>query len=239
MVRKSFVLLTGLLVLVLLAACAPQAVAPKDQPVRQMSASGQGEVYLIPDIAYVNIGVHSQAVNVADALRQNNAQSQAVAKALKEMGVDEKDIQTSAFNVFPQQMYGPNGEMTGTEYVVDNIVFVTVRDLSKLGELLDAVVRSGANTINSVSFDVTDKSAAVSQARKQAIDKAKATAQEIADAAGIELGNIISLYTYVQEPMPTYFEGKGGAMMPATADVPVAAGQLIVRVNADITYEIK
>lgn len=239
MIRKPFVLLIGFLMVAVLAACAPQAAAPSDQPIRQMSASGQGEVYLTPDLAYVNIGVHSQAANVADALRQNNAQSQAVANALKEMGVDEKDIQTSAFNVFPQQMYGPNGEMTGTEYVVDNVVFVTVRDLSKLGELLDAVVRSGANTINSVSFDVTDKSAALSQARKMAIDHAKATAKEIADAAGIELGNIISLYTYVQEPIPT-FEGKGGAMMPASAgQVPVAAGQLILRVNADISYEIK
>lgn len=239
MIRKPFVLLIGFLMVAVLAACAPQAAAPSDQPIRQMSASGQGEVYLTPDLAYVNIGVHSQAANVADALRQNNAQSQAVANALKAMGVDEKDIQTSAFNVFPQQMYGPNGEMTGTEYVVDNVVFVTVRDLSKLGELLDAVVRSGANTINSVSFDVTDKSAALSQARKMAIDHAKATAKEIADAAGIELGNIISLYTYVQEPIPT-FEGKGGAMMPASAgQVPVAAGQLILRVNADISYEIK
>jgi uncharacterized protein YggE len=239
MLRKSFIILVGLLMVALLAACAPQVVTPSDQPIRQMSVSGQGEVYLTPDIAYVNIGVHSQAANVADALRQNNAQSQAVARALKEMGVDEKDIQTSAFNVFPQQMYGPNGEMTGTEYVVDNVVFVTVRDLSKLGELLDAVVRSGANTINSVSFDVTDKSAAISQARKQAIDKAKATAQEIADAAGIKLGNIISLNTYVQEPTPAYLEGKGGAMMPAAPDVPMAAGQLILRVNADISYEIK
>lgn len=235
-------LMAGLLLLLALTACTTPVVtgaSEKAPQTRQLTASGVGEVYLTPDVAYVNIGVHTQSENVADALKENNDQAQTIAKALEELGVDKKDIQTSAFNVYPMPQYNPaTGEVTTTLYAVDNTVYVTVRDLQSLGKLLDTVVRSGANSINGIQFDVVDKSAALTEARQKAIDNARATAQELAQAAGVQLGDLLNLSVYSGGPIPVYEKGFGGAGAPA-AQVPVASGQLVISVNADLTYEIK
>jgi uncharacterized protein YggE len=169
MLRKvSFVL--GFIVLAAaLSACG--AVQSSDKyPQPTINVTGNGQVYIVPDIAYINIGVHSEAEVVTDALNENNQQAQAISGVLSGMGVTAEDIQTTAFNVFPMQEYGPNGEVTNTKYGVDNSVMVTVRDLSKLGTILDAVVQAGANTINSISFDAQDKTAAYAEARRLAVE---------------------------------------------------------------------
>jgi len=247
MKQKLLSAIAGIVMILSLAACAVQAPAaanPYGSISRTLTASGVGQVSLNPDVAYVFIGVRSQSEDVADALSQNNSQSQAVSSTLQELGVDPLDIQTSAFNIYPQQFYGPMGptspeDQGTTMYIVENTVYITVRDLSKLGSILNSVVRAGANTINGINFDVLDKSAAIDQARKLAIDSAKAKAQAIAADADIQLGDLITLNVYEnQGPMPLY-EGKylGGGM--AAADVPVSAGQMKIQVNADLIYEIK
>ncbi len=119
------------------------------------------------------------------ALNDNNEQAQAVTAALKTLNIEEKDIQTTSFNIYPQQQYEANtGKITGTIYMVDNTVYVTIRDLKKLGESLDAVVRSGANSINGINFDVVDKETALSKARELAITNARKQAEELAKASG-------------------------------------------------------
>jgi uncharacterized protein len=239
---KKLMFVTSILVLgaILMSACGtvqPTVVNP-NQPVPQLSVTGTGEVYVTPDIAYINIGVHTKSETVSDALTQNNGQAQAVVKALGELGVETKDIQTTAFNVYPQQEYGPSGELLRTVYAVDNTVYVTVRDLGKLGQILDAVVRSGANNINGITFDIKEKAKALSEARAKAIADAKAQADEISQAAGITLGSILNLSVNVNNvPQPVY-EGKGGAMA-ADMSVPVSAGQLTITANAYINYLIK
>lgn len=238
MSRKFTWFITMLVAVALLAACVPTAAAPSaNQAIpRQINANGVGKVYLTPDVAYVNIGVRSQSENVGDALKGNSAQAQSVVDALKELGVDAKDIQTSAFNVYPQQEFGPNGEVIKNTYVVENTVYITVRDMTKLGQLLDTVVRSGANTINGLQFDVLDKSKATSEARRLAIEDARKQAQEMADAAGVKLGALLSLNSYLSSPPVPVFEGKGGAQN--NDKVPVSAGQLVLTVEASLAYEI-
>jgi hypothetical protein len=241
--HKLTFIVVGLAAIIALSACAsiPASAAGTDTNIRTLNATGEGKVYLVPDIAYVNIGVHSQAATVAEALKDNNAQAQAIQKALTDMGVDAKDIQTSAFNVYPQQQTPKPGSTDTppvTVYVVDNTVTVTVRDLQKLGDLLDKVVSSGANNINGVQFDVANKDAALSEARKQAIQDAQRQAQEIASAAGVVLGPIQSLnVNTVGQPGPMY-AGKGG-FATAESSVPVSAGQLLISASANITYIIQ
>lgn len=233
----------GIAILLSLAACAVQSPVGPNTPInRTLNANGVGEVAITPDVAYVFVGVRSQAENVEDALNQNNKQSAAVSSALQELGVDPLDIQTSAFNIYPQQFYGPMGptspeDMGTVMYVVENTVYITVRDLQKLGGILNAVVRAGANNINGINFDVSDKSEAIAQARKLAIDAAKSKAQAIAADAGIQLGNLITLNVYENQNVVPLYEGKylGGA----GAGVPVSAGQMKVQVTADLLYEIK
>ncbi|MBN1370743.1 MAG: SIMPL domain-containing protein [Anaerolineaceae bacterium] len=235
------VLITAILALAITACSAGGGSLPgkSELAVRTLNVAGTGKVTLAPDVAYVYIGVQSQSENVSDALNQNNGKAQAISSTLVELGVDIKDIQTSSFNIYPQQQYSPEGQITGTIYVVDNTVNVTVRDLSKLGELLDAVVRSGANNIHGISFDVLDKSAAITEARKLAIADAQMQAGELAAAAGVTLGELQSLNAYTNTNAIPYYSAKGGYDTAAASTVPVSAGQMMISVDVNMSYEIK
>jgi uncharacterized protein YggE len=238
---KFYTLFIVVLLVSLLSACSSLAGStPADKTVtRTMNVTGTGKVTLTPDIAYISIGVHTEGADVTEALTSNTAQAQKVSDALKALGVDVKDIQTTSFNVYPQQQFDDKGQPTTTKYIVDNSVYVTVRDLTKLGVMLDAVVRSGANNINGINFDVSNRDAANSQARTAAIADARKQAEEMAKAAGVTLGDVQSI-ALSGSPTPTpLYDAKGGAVMSAGASVPVSAGQMIITVDANITYAIK
>ena len=227
-----FVLLAGLL-----SACGLQN-ANNEQP-RQLNISGTGEVYLVPDIAYVYIGTRSEAAEVGDALSENNKQAQNIANVLIDLGVDQKDIQTTAFNVYPVQNYSPEGEPMETRFVVENTVFIKVRELQRLGELLDVVVRNGANQINGISFNVEDREQAEADARRLAVIDAKQKAEELAESAGVSLGELVNLSAYSYgNPQPMY-EGKGGGYAADMSAAPIASGQLVITAEATLTYNIK
>jgi uncharacterized protein len=220
-------------------AAEPAAQVQAQTPSRQVVVLGTGKVTLVPDVAYINIGVNTQSKNVAEALASNNQQSQALKDILKKMGVENKDIQTTSFNIYPQQQYDSSNQVIGTLYVVDNIVSLTVHNLPKLGEMLDAAVRAGANSINSIQFDVEDKDKALSEARQQAVQKAQLQAEELAKAAGVELGQILTINVLnANSPVPMYGMG-GGGFAQAASTVPVSAGQLVLTVDVSVTYEIK
>jgi uncharacterized protein len=241
---KLLLTLTGFIVLFALAACAapmgaPAANVPSELR-RTISAQGNGEVFLVPDVAYISIGVESRAPQVNAALNENNVQAERIAETLREMGVEDRDIQTSAFSVYPFQEYGPMGEAGELVYVVSNTVNITVRNLHTMGELLDAVVQAGANAIHSVQFDVENKEQAVTEARRLAISNAQQTAAELADAAGVELGELVSLNVYASGGPIPFFEGKVyGGLGSSDSSVPVAAGQMVIHMVADLAYEIK
>jgi uncharacterized protein len=239
MKRNIFVILASILVIGSLVACSTTPAAVGNTPVvRTLSSSGTGEVYLVPDVAYIYVGVKADADNVSDALNKNNTQANAVAKALKDQGIEAKDIQTTSFNVSPMQDYAPDGTVSRSYYVVENTVYITVRDLTKLGTLLDAVVKSGANTINSISFDVQNKDAALAQARDLAIANAKAEAESVAKASGVKLGDLQNVSVYTNNVPTPMYDAKGGGMS-AAANAPISAGQLVISASASMTYEIK
>jgi len=246
---KKILIYVGLIAILALSACtafqpaqgANQGAAVQqsvDAPVRNLMVNGTGQVTLNPDVAYVYIGVQSQSEDVSSALSDNNAKAQAVAAALAGLGIASDDIQTSSFNIYPQQQYGPEGQVTSTVYVVNNTVYVTVRDLQQLGSLLDVVVRTGANSINGITFDVLDKSAAVSEARRLAVQSAKTQAEEMAAAAGFTLGEIQNMSVYFSQPVAPVFEAKGGFAADA-GQVPLSAGQIVIRVEVSVTYFIR
>ena len=215
-----------------------QQVAPGT---RSLSVTGTGRATLTPDMAYVTIGVHSENGVISEAMADNKAQTQKVIDAIKAQGVDAKDIQTTNFNVYPMQKSGPNGENQGSTYVVDNSVYVTVRDLSKLGTLLDVAVQNGANTINGVQFDVADKTTALASARKDAVKNAQELAKELSDDAGTQLGQVISISTNTTSvPVPMYGGyGMGGGGMAASSPVPISEGQMILSVDVAMVFELK
>jgi uncharacterized protein len=242
MFKKILPLIIVVVSVLALTACAAGGNAlpgKSDLATRTLSVSATGKVTLAPDVAYVFIGVQSQSENVSTALNQNNEKAQSISSALGELGIDPLDIQTSSFNIYPQQQYSPEGQLTGTIYVVDNTVNVTVRDLSVLGKLLDAVVRQGANNIHGINFDVLDKSKAITEARKLAIADARGQAEELASAAGVTLGELQSLNAYTNTGSVPYYDAKGGSAAAMAAEVPVSAGQLMITVDVNMIYEIK
>jgi uncharacterized protein len=239
--RFYFVAAVALLAL-LMSACGPttvnQAAAP---PLRSVSVSGSGTAHLVPDIAYIYVGVHTELPSAAEAVEQNNEQTQTMIEALRDFGIEARDIRTTNFSIWPQERYDPlTGTPTGQKtYVVDNTVYVTVRDLDQLGELLDTVIAAGANTVNSVQFDVADKDKALKDARAEAVKDAKAKAEELADAAGVKVGEVLTINFQDSVAYPV-FDGKGGGGGAAMeAAVPIQPGQLTFTVSVNVTYAIK
>jgi uncharacterized protein len=250
MKTKSTLMITVLVIAILITGCAgqvyAQSAAPTSEPgsskevTRTLTINGSGKVYLTPDMVYVTIGVHNEGENAVKTVAANNAATQQVINTLKDMGIAEKDIQTTNFSITPQKEYDQAGKPTGNVlYIVDNSVFVTVRDLDKIGELLDATVKSGANSINGIQFDVADKEQALSKARQAAVDDAYAKAQELAGAAGVTLGAVQTISEYSSGgPLPMY-DRAAAPMAVEAGSVPVQAGQMLLTVEVNIVYEIK
>ncbi|MBI9043835.1 MAG: SIMPL domain-containing protein [Anaerolineaceae bacterium] len=243
-IKRITIIISILLITLVLGACAPAQVgsdakvAANEAIISQMNVNGTGQVYLIPDIAYIYIGVITESEDVATALTENNNSAQKIVSDLSGLGIAEEDIQTTSFNVFPVTDYSPMGEPLETKYRIENTVNITVRDLGQIGNLLSIVVQSGANNIHGIQFDVLDKSEAVKQARQMAVDQAKQQAEELAEAADVELVRILSISAYDSGLTMPMAEGKINPGLGG-GQAPISAGQLIISADANLTYEIK
>ncbi|MFM8323059.1 MAG: SIMPL domain-containing protein [Chloroflexota bacterium] len=248
---KNLVIVTVLMLALVLSGCAGAAYAQSSTPTaapgadgpqqvyRTMSVNGSGKVYLTPDIAYITIGVHTENPSAQDAVAANNKQAQAVLDALKAAGIADRDLQTTNFSIVPQQSYDDQGRPTGEiRYLVDNQVYATVRDITAIGDVLDAAVKAGANTISGIQFDVADKTAALSNARQAAMNDAQKKAQELAGAAGVELGPVQTINEFTSGgPVPMYDMRAG--MAAEAASVPVQSGQMLLTLEVSVVYEIR
>lgn len=243
MKSKTLLLSVVALLAVLLSACGPatQLVSSNSQPVpHTLTVSGIGKVSLKPDIAYIYVGVHTDKPTAAEAVAENSSNTQRLIEALKAAGVDAKDIQTSNFSIWQNNQFGPDGKISNSSYVVDNTVNLTVRKLDQLGDLLDTAVKAGANNVNSIQFDLADKTQAMSDARAEAVKTAQKQANELAGAAGVKLGGIQSIQYFDATPSPV-FQGKGMGGGAASADVavPINPGQMEISVTVTIAYDIQ
>ena len=242
---KRFILILAVLLpaAIILSACGPATiVANPAPPQRTLNVSGTGMVTLTPDIAYINIGVHTELDTAANAVASNTANTQQVVDALKKAGIDAKDIRTMNFSIYPNQQYDPQtNQKLALTYVVDNTVYVTVRKLDNLGDLLDAAVKSGANNVNSIQFDVADKNPAIKQARDQAVKDAKTQAEELAASAGVTLGELQTINFNNSGPTPLVenFGKGGGGGAAADLAVPINPGTMTLTVNVSMSYAIR
>ena len=240
---KFFLVPAVLLAAIVLSACGATTVVSNPAPTqRTLSVTGTGMVYLTPDVAYINIGVHTEQPTASEAVSANNDQTQQVVNAVKKFGVDAKDIRTTNFSIYPNTQYDQQtGKPGSTTYIVDNTIYVTVHQLDKLGDLLDATVQAGANNVNSIQFDVFDKTSAIQQARDQAVKDAQTQAQGLASASGVTLGSVqtVSFTNEIPQPVTDVYGKGGGGLAAAPASVPINTGQLTLTVTVDMTYELK
>lgn len=204
-----------------------------------ISVSGQGTVSLIPDMASISIGVQTEDANAAQAVANNNAQSELVIQALDSFGVASRDIQTTNFSVFPIQNRNGNGEVVSTTFRVQNTVNVTVRDLDDLGAILDAVITAGANTIGGIRFEVDPERAkeAEDEALTDALADARHKADLLAQAAGVNLVDVLSISVSTFGGPVTFVEtralGVGGG-----GDISISPGESDLTVQVFVVYEI-
>jgi uncharacterized protein len=232
--------MSGLLGLAALSACAAPAAPAQNETPHTIAVTGEGIAYGTPDIAIAQIGVQSRNSDPTVALSDTNAKMTAIMAALKELGVADKDIQTSNFAVSAQQDVDPQtGQPKGSiTYIVDNTVSITMRDLTKVGQVLGQVVAAGANNIYGVTFSVSDRSKLEADARDKAMADAKARADQLAQIAGVTLDKPLSITETSNSPVPQplNYSAMGAAVSKA---VPVSAGQIEVDLQVNVTYIIK
>lgn len=211
-----------------------------------MTLTGTGTVRAAPDMATINTGVTTQGETAREALDANTAAMEDLVAALREAGLQDRDIQTSNFSVNPVYVYSDARDDAGYTrppriqgYEVANTVTIIVRDLDGLGTVLDQAVTVGANTINGISFDVDDPTELETEARELAVADALAKAQTYARAAQVRLGSIESITEVDRQAPPQPLYRAAVAEFARDSAVPVEAGELAFSVTTTIEWEIE
>lgn len=183
-------LLTMLLAIMLLTACASCALAEDD---RVLKVTGSATVTLAPDTVTIRLGVNTKDQNVQTAQQQNAQIMEAVKQAIFALGVEEKDVITDYFNVYNTTDYGTDGQPKKEYFVIEHMLRVTVRDLNQVGAVLDAAVNAGANQSSGIEFSSSKANEAYQKALARAVEDAAMKAQIMAAAAGKQLGDLLEM----------------------------------------------
>ncbi|MEM7461495.1 MAG: SIMPL domain-containing protein [Pseudomonadota bacterium] len=234
--------------LCLLAAMSDVTVAQErpmaEQPVPVIRVSGQGEEFLAPDMAILTLGVLREAETARAALDANSAAMKDVVAAMREAGIEDRDLQTSNFSVQPRYVY-PKQQRDGTQeapkivgYTVSNQLTVRIRDLSKLGSVLDTAIGLGVNNDGNIRFTNDDPSAAIDTARENAMKDARNRAETLAGAAGVKLGQILEISENFSQPRPTPISRTIRSTEFAAQSVPVEAGENRYSVTVQAVWQI-
>ena len=220
-------------------------IGPSSQPVaptnRGITVVGVGKASGTPDVANINVGVETQAASVQQAVDDNKAKMTKLLDALKSLGIADKDIRTSNYGVYTQQQPSPEGKSGAgpTSYHVNNQVNVIVRDVAKLGDVLDKVVAAGANNIYGVNFSVADTSKLEDDARAKAIADAKDRAASLAQLAGVTLGDVVNVSEVIGGPVPVYSVMDSAKTGLGGGGAPIQPGELEVNMSVQVTFAIK
>jgi uncharacterized protein YggE len=233
-------LLLAIVVAAIAAIAAPAWAQDERTPFQAttLHLSATGEAHVAPDIATITLGVQTDAPSAAEALRQNRVQMTATLAALKAQGVREKDIQTSGLSLNPQYVFHDGEPRRLTGYQAMNNVTITVRDLSRLGAAVDAVVAAGANEVNGVAFSLADPQAGEDQARRAAVKALQAKAALYAEASGYRLDRLVSLSDTAPSSVRTG-EIMVTSMRYKAAPTPVSPGELDVTATVSAVYELR
>ena len=217
-----------------------------EEPAPRIIVSGEGEASAAPDMAVIALTVLREAETARAALDANNIAMTDVLSAMKASGVAGKDLQTAGFSIQPRYVYpDPNKTDQPQEpkivgYSVVNTLSVRVRDLTRLGEILDQSVTLGVNQGGDITFVKDDPSALLEDARKKAVESAMAKAKTLTATAGVSTGRILEISEQSFQPQPVPMMRAEMAMAKGAADaVPVAAGENTYRVSVNVTFEIK
>lgn len=220
-------------------------------PSNVISVSGMGEVVVIPDVASFSFSVIEEGKDVLEAQNKSATKTNSIIDAMKDLGIEEKDIQTTGYNVYPKYEYTrtvctefscPPSKQILIGYEVSQTISVKVRQTDKAGEALSKVGELGASNISGLDFVVDDMEKVKAEARAKAITDAKAKAKTLSKSLNVKLVDIVSFYE--NDPYLPYARGMGSAeaydMKSASSVIPqIPVGENKVTSNVTITYEIK
>jgi uncharacterized protein YggE len=214
-----------------------QAQAPQSLPQARIVVTGEGSVAAPPDYAEIRTGVTTRGKSAKEALDANSKLMTAVNAVLQNAGVEQKDIQTSRFSIEPvyaQQQ--PNGVRTLAGFEAVNQVGVKVRQIEKLGDILDKLVSAGATDIGGIEFLHADPAKALDQARQAAVADAHRKAELYAQTSGLALGSVL----WITEDQTYAAVMKGGVMRAAAGAMaaPIAAGEDTLRASVTVGFDV-
>lgn len=218
------------------AACAPMGPGGHHPRTSTVTVAGTGTVSAAPDMAEISTGVVTQAPTAAQALAANSQAMERLLQALAALGVAGRDIQTTNISVSPLRRQGRDGqppEITG--YEVTNQVRVKVRDLSRLGRVLDQQVGHGANLVHGIQFGRQEPAPLLDEARKRAMADARRKAELYAAAAALKVGRVVA----VQEAGGASPRSEMAPRMAMSAAVPVAPGEQEIQASVTVTFTLE
>ena len=221
-----------------------------DPAYNSISVTGEGESVAVPDIATFYFTVSSDGKTASAAQELVTTKMDAILLELKNQGIEEKDIKTTDYSVFPKYRYETkmmmsppiSGRQVSDGYTANHSITVKVRDTEKAGTLLALVGEKGATYVSGLSFDIDDRDALIDEARAEAIKDAKDKAKILSRELGVKLVRVVSFYDNTGGgSTPYYAEGMGGDMIKSSsAPAPtIPAGENKIKITVSITYEIR
>jgi len=204
-----------------------------------LNINTSAELKQAPDIAIVSAGVVTQHRSARTAMADNATKMSAAFNALKAAGIAERDLQTAGINLAPQYVYEENKPPRLTGYQVTNTVNVRIRDMTKIGPVLDALVAQGINQISGPNFQIEDSDAALDRAREEAMRKAMRRGEMYARGAGMRIRRVVSINEsggYQPQPQPMVMMSR---MAADSAQTPVAAGEVTMSIQLSVQFELE
>ncbi|HYG27631.1 MAG TPA: SIMPL domain-containing protein [Caulobacteraceae bacterium] len=206
-----------------------------------LNLSAYGESTVAPDKATIMLGVQTDAPTAEAAIRENANKMSRVIAALKRGGLTDREIQTSNLSLNPQYVYQENLPPRLTGYQASNQVVITVRDLSRLGQVVDATVNAGATNIGGINFGVENPTEAENRARVEAVQNLRAKADLYAQAMGYRVARLVTLNegaSYAPPPPPMPMMARAEMAQKYDAATQISPGEMKMRVDISATYEL-
>ncbi len=205
-----------------------------------ITISGSADVYTKPDIALVAFSVITSSSNVSEAMNQNTSKMNSIINYIESQGVEEKDIKTTNFNLYPVYAYAHDtGKRTLSGYEVSQSLQIKIRDLSKIGGIISGATDRGANEMSDLQFIVDNDDNLKAQAREKAILDAQNKAKVLADQLGVKLGKIVSFNENLATPTPIYRSSVKLMESSDSEEIPnIQTGENKISATVSITYEI-
>ena len=204
-----------------------------------ITVSDTSDIYAKPDLALTTFSVVTEAKTVAGAMSENTKKMNAIVDFMKKQGVDEKDLKTTNFNISPRYEWHKDGKRVLVGYEVTQSLEVKIRDMEKIGDIIQGGTDAGANQVDDLQFTIDKEDELKKQVRAEAIEKAKTKAKELASQLGVNLVRITNFSESAVVPVPRFYgyleeaKSMGGAGTPQ-----IETGENKISVSITITYEI-